>query len=94
MYVTLEPCCHYGKTSPCTSAIINSKISEVIYSIKDVDKRVRGKSKKILNLNNIKVKTGLLKDQVSEFYSYISTIENINYLMSLEKLQYPKIIYL
>ena len=69
MYVTLEPCCHYGKTSPCTSAIINSKISEVIYSIKDVDKRVRGKSKKILNLNNIEVKTGLLKDQVSEFYS-------------------------
>jgi len=69
MYVTLEPCCHYGKTSPCTSAIINSKISEVIYSIKDVDKRVSGKSKKILNLNNIEVKTGLLKDQVSEFYS-------------------------
>jgi diaminohydroxyphosphoribosylaminopyrimidine deaminase/5-amino-6-(5-phosphoribosylamino)uracil reductase len=46
MYVTLEPCCHYGKTSPCTSAIINSKISEVIYSIKDIDKRVSGKSKK------------------------------------------------
>jgi len=69
MYVTLEPCCHYGKTSPCTSAIINSKISEVIYSIKDVDKRVSGKSKKILNLKKIEVRTGLLKDQVSEFYS-------------------------
>ena len=69
MYVTLEPCCHYGKTSPCTSAIINSKIGEVIYSIRDVDKRVSGKSKKILNLKKIKVRTGLLKDQVSEFYS-------------------------
>ena len=69
MYVTLEPCCHYGKTSPCTSVIINSKISEVIYSIKDVDKRVNGKSKKILSLNKIQVKTGLLKNQVSEFYS-------------------------
>jgi diaminohydroxyphosphoribosylaminopyrimidine deaminase / 5-amino-6-(5-phosphoribosylamino)uracil reductase len=68
MYVTLEPCCHYGKTSPCTSSIINSKISEVIYSIKDIDKRVSGKSKKILNSKKIVVKTGLLKQQVTQFY--------------------------
>ena len=47
MYVTLEPCNHYGLTSPCTKKIINSKISEVIYSIEDVDKRVKNKSFKI-----------------------------------------------
>lgn len=69
MYVTLEPCCHQGVTSPCTSAIIKSKISEVIYSINDVDKRVRGKSKKILNSKKIIVKTGLLKDKIKEFYN-------------------------
>ena len=68
MYVTLEPCCHHGKTSPCTSSIINSKLSEVIYSIKDIDKRVSGKSKKILNSKKIIVKTGLLKQQVTQFY--------------------------
>jgi diaminohydroxyphosphoribosylaminopyrimidine deaminase/5-amino-6-(5-phosphoribosylamino)uracil reductase len=61
IYVTLEPCCHNGETAPCTSAIINSKISEVIYSVKDIDQRVKGKSKKILNSKNIIVKTGLLK---------------------------------
>ena len=68
IYVTLEPCCHYGKTSPCTSAIISSKISEVFYSIKDIDQRVNGRSKKILNSKKIIVKTGLLKEKISKFY--------------------------
>ena len=57
MYVTLEPCCHHGKTSPCTSAIIKSKVGEVIYSINDIDKRVNGISKKILKSKKIILKT-------------------------------------
>jgi len=69
MYVTLEPCCHHGKTSPCTSAIIKSKVGEVIYSINDIDKRVNGKSKKILKSKKIIVKTGLLKEKITEFYN-------------------------
>ncbi|MDA9186666.1 holo-ACP synthase [Candidatus Pelagibacter sp.] len=69
MYVTLEPCCHHGKTSPCTSAIIKSKVSEVIYSINDIDRRVNGKSKKILKTKKIIVKTGLLKEKITEFYN-------------------------
>ena len=48
MYVTLEPCCHRGVTPPCTNLIIRSKISEVIYSVPDVDARVKNKSFKIL----------------------------------------------
>ena len=68
MYVTLEPCCHHGLTPPCTDSIIKSKISEVIYSVTDIDKRVRNKSLKILRSKKIIVKKGLLKSRIESFY--------------------------
>ncbi len=68
MYVTLEPCCHHGLTPPCTDSIIKSKISEVIYAVTDIDKRVRNKSFKILKSNKIIVKKGLLKNKIENFY--------------------------
>jgi diaminohydroxyphosphoribosylaminopyrimidine deaminase/5-amino-6-(5-phosphoribosylamino)uracil reductase len=69
MYVTLEPCCHYGVSPPCTSAIIKSKISKVIYSVIDIDKRVKGKTFKILNLKKINVQKGLLNNKINQFYT-------------------------
>ena len=69
MYVTLEPCCHHGLTPPCTDSIIKSKISEVIYAVTDIDKRVRNKSFKILKSKKIIVKKGLLKNRIKNFYS-------------------------
>ena len=72
MYITLEPCNHFGKTPPCTNSIIESGISEIIYGMDDIDKKVRGKSFKILSNKKIKVKRGLLKKDIKDLYdSYI-----------------------
>ena len=55
MYVSLEPCSHYGKTPPCTKKIIKSKIKKVYYGINDIDPRSSGKSENILKKKKIKV---------------------------------------
>ena len=68
MYVTLEPCNHYGQTPPCTKEIIKNKISKIIYSVEDVDKKVKGKTLKILKSKNIIVKKGLLYKEIINFY--------------------------
>ena len=68
MYITLEPCNHYGKTPPCTKEIIKNKISHVIYSIEDIDQKVKGKSFQILKSKNIIVKKGLLSKDIKKFY--------------------------
>jgi len=63
IYVTLEPCCHTGKTPPCTDAIIKAGISRVVFASTDVDKRVSGRSVEILREKGIDVDMGLLADK-------------------------------
>ena len=48
IYITLEPCSHYGKTPPCTNIIKKKGVKKVFYSINDYDERSKNKSKKIL----------------------------------------------
>ena len=58
IYVTLEPCCHYGRTPPCTKAIIDAGITEVYFAHADPNPVVRGKSRKILEDAGIAVYEG------------------------------------
>ena len=56
IYVTLEPCTHYGKTPPCTDLIIKKKISKIVYGSNDIDERTANKLKKVLKNHNISTK--------------------------------------
>jgi len=68
IYITMEPCTHYGKTPPCTNLIIKSKIKKVIYSINDTDKRTANKAYSLLKLKKIIVLKGLLKSEAKKIY--------------------------
>ena len=75
LYVTLEPCCHYGKTPPCTDIIIESGIREVYIGSMDPNPLVAGKGVKQLKKHGIKVVTGVCEAECLElnrvFFHYI-----------------------
>ena len=72
LYVTLEPCSHYGKTPPCVATIIKSKIKKVYFSIKDPDPRSFNKSSTQFKRKNIFVKDGIYSKEIKNFYrSYL-----------------------
>lgn len=63
MYVTLEPCSHYGKTPPCADKIIEKKISKVVIGVLDPNPLVAGKGVKKLKNAGIEVKVGVLEKE-------------------------------
>jgi diaminohydroxyphosphoribosylaminopyrimidine deaminase/5-amino-6-(5-phosphoribosylamino)uracil reductase len=63
LYINLEPCCYYGKTPPCTDAIIQAGIKRVVCALPDPNPRVKGRGFKKLRESGIKVDTGVLKDE-------------------------------
>ncbi|SKC83262.1 bifunctional diaminohydroxyphosphoribosylaminopyrimidine deaminase/5-amino-6-(5-phosphoribosylamino)uracil reductase RibD [Maledivibacter halophilus] len=77
MYVTLEPCCHYGKTPPCVNAIIESGIKKVAIGMLDPNPLVAGKGVKILREEGVEVITNVLEEKASKlneiFIKYITT---------------------
>jgi diaminohydroxyphosphoribosylaminopyrimidine deaminase/5-amino-6-(5-phosphoribosylamino)uracil reductase len=75
LYVNLEPCCHDGRTPPCTEAIIAAGIQKVVVSMRDPNSLVGGKGIRSLKRNGIEVATGVLRkdsEQLNEaFVKYI-----------------------
>ncbi len=66
LYVTLEPCCHFGRTPPCTDFIIKSGIKRVFVSVKDPNPLVDGKGIEQLRNSGIEVSVGMLADEARE----------------------------
>ncbi|MDD4047507.1 MAG: bifunctional diaminohydroxyphosphoribosylaminopyrimidine deaminase/5-amino-6-(5-phosphoribosylamino)uracil reductase RibD, partial [Clostridia bacterium] len=77
LYVTLEPCSHYGKTPPCVKAIIEKKISKVVIGMMDPNPIVAGNGMKNLKEHGIEVVCGILEDKVKQlneiYIKYITT---------------------
>ena len=69
MYVTLEPCCHVGKTPPCTSAIIDAGIAEVLVGVIDPNPLVHGKGLTLLKEAGIRVSQGVLAMECSAHHA-------------------------
>jgi diaminohydroxyphosphoribosylaminopyrimidine deaminase/5-amino-6-(5-phosphoribosylamino)uracil reductase len=76
LYVTLEPCTHFGRTPPCVDTIIQRGIKEVVVGMIDPNPLVCGKGIEILKTHGIKVKVGVLEDKLKKlnevFIKYIT----------------------
>lgn len=77
IYVTLEPCCHYGKTPPCTEAIMEHKLGKVVIGSRDPNPLVSGKGAAILRAAGIEVVEDFMRQECDAinpiFFHYITT---------------------
>jgi len=66
LYVTLEPCAHYGQTPPCVDAVIEAGIKEIVIAMKDPNPLTNGKSIQKLKRKGLRVRTGVLENEARE----------------------------
>jgi len=77
LYVTLEPCNHYGKTPPCTESILKARIARVVVGAMDPNPGVRGGGCRFLAENGLEVRSGVLEKACrllnEDFFTFITT---------------------
>lgn len=66
VYVTLEPCSHWGRTPPCSDALVEARVGRVIMAVRDPDPRVDGKGRAQLADAGISVEVGMLEAEAEE----------------------------
>jgi len=66
LYVNLEPCCHHGRTPPCTDAILAAGVAEVVASMRDPDRRVNGRGVRVLRGAGVRVRIGGMRREAVE----------------------------
>ncbi len=76
LYVTLEPCSHFGKTPPCANYILEHHIPEVVVSVYDPNPLVSGKGIQLLKENGVKVTVGLGREQAAHQNRYFLTFHS------------------
>ena len=68
-YVTLEPCCHHGRTPPCTDALVLAGVRRVVVGVRDPNPRVDGGGMAILQAHGIQVQEGVLQEACARFHA-------------------------
>ncbi len=66
LYVNLEPCCHFGRTPPCTEAIIQAGIKRVFVGMRDPNSQVSGRGLRLLRAQGIVIVSNVLKEECEE----------------------------
>ncbi len=85
LYVTLEPCCHWGRTPPCTEAVIRAGIRKVVIGMKDPNPEVAGKGIRALRSAGIEVVSGVLEAECRDINAaYIKYITRKTPLVTLK----------
>lgn len=83
LYVSLEPCSHYGKTPPCAELIVSKKIPRVVVAVQDPNPHVAGNGIRLLREAGVEVTVGILEEEARELnrFFFINQLQHRPYII-------------